>query len=54
MADSDVQSLIYDLILDGGAPPPVLDGGLVPQQLYVIYFPSGTQITLQGSTSCNG
>jgi FG-GAP-like repeat/FG-GAP repeat len=53
--DSEIQSLISDLILDGGVPPPlVADGGIIPQQIYFVYFPNSTTITASGAgTSCN-
>jgi hypothetical protein len=52
--DSDIQSMLVALIADGGIPAPVVpDGGLVPQQLYMVYFPYGTTISGdQLGTSC--
>jgi hypothetical protein len=46
--DADIQTLLYDLSLDGGLPPPVvLDGGGAPPQLYAIFLPYSTTVTGQ-------
>ncbi len=51
--DSEVQSLIADLIADGGLPPPVPTDGGAPNQLYMIHFPPQTTISSLGlGTSC--
>jgi hypothetical protein len=51
--DSEIQALIYDLIVDGGLPAPLIpDGGKLPQQLYAIFYPYGTIISAQSGVSC--
>ncbi len=54
LTDGQIQTLIYELILDGGVPTPTLtDGGLVPEQFYFLYVPFGTTISVPSvGTSC--
>jgi hypothetical protein len=45
LLDSDIRTLLYELILDGGLPPPsVRDGGQVAEQIYFLFLPSGTTV----------
>jgi hypothetical protein len=45
LTDPEIRRLIYEVILDGGAPPPVvLDGGGVVDELYMLYLPWGTTV----------
>ncbi len=45
--DDDIETLLADMILDGGVPPPVSYDGGETDQLYMIYFPLQTS-TLSG------
>jgi hypothetical protein len=46
LQDSDVQNILVALIADGGLPAPVVpDGGGVPDQLYMFWFPYTTTIS---------
>jgi hypothetical protein len=55
LQDSDIRTLINELILDGGVPPPsVRDGGLVPEQIYFLYLPFTTTVNAPGvGRSCH-
>jgi hypothetical protein len=49
LLDSDIRTLLYELILDGGLPPPTSkDGGQVAEQIYFLYLPAGTTVSDNG------
>ncbi|HEX3343789.1 MAG TPA: hypothetical protein VHS09_04415, partial [Polyangiaceae bacterium] len=51
--DSGIQSLVASLITAGTAPDPRADGGAESTgAVYMIYFPTTTGVTIDGSTLC--
>jgi len=50
--DADIQTLVANLILDGGVPPVVTYDGGATNQIYMVYFPLQTTITGSVGTSC--
>jgi hypothetical protein len=59
--DSAIQSFVAGLVQDGTAPDPVRDagdagagdGGVVSPAVYMIYFPTTTNVTVGNSTLCD-
>jgi hypothetical protein len=50
--DNDIQAELQAQITAGNLPPPATDGAGNVNTLYMVYFPRGYTITLQGSASC--
>jgi hypothetical protein len=54
ISDAQIQSELLAQITAGHLPAPILDAAGNVNSLYMIYFPPGKTITLQGSQSCVG